>query len=130
MNALLRDDAGRNPYGVEGHIEAPGFLDDSGEMLVDGPLVERVDSCRFRLPARSDDVLDHGVDRGEVAAGQEDPRPLAGERASNRTADCSSRSVDGGILALEQHGPSPFKLAILQDDSDQRKDAVSWGRTN
>ncbi len=38
---------------------------------------------------------------------KEDPRPLAGEGTGNRTADCASRSVYHGVLALKQHFHPP-----------------------
>ena len=80
-----------DPDGIERNIYAPGLLDHFAQMLLDGQRVERVDERRLGRSPGLGDLLSHCLDGGSAATGKEDPCPFAG----NRTADGSSRSVDG-----------------------------------
>jgi hypothetical protein len=84
---------------VEGDVDATGIRRHGGGVLVERVLVERVDLRRLgRSPCGTDP---HG-DRLELRRCAADPGALAGKRASNSAADRSARSVDHGVLVLEQ----------------------------
>jgi hypothetical protein len=75
-------------------------------VLLDGPLVERVDSGRLGHAAPRDDLIGDGLQLGHVASCQEEPGSLACERSGHGAADGASGCVDDCGLVLEQHVPS------------------------
>ena len=79
MNVLVADR-------VEGHIDAARFLGHGVGVLVDGALVQGIDLGRLRLSPCRGYLAGNDVQRPKRAAGQEDPRALAGERSGDRTA--------------------------------------------
>jgi hypothetical protein len=89
--------------GVEGDVDAAGPGGDGVGVLVHGPLVQGVDPGRLDRSPRAGDLGGHQVERGQGAAGQEDPRPLAGEGAGHGRPDRPGPPVDHGRLVLQQH---------------------------
>src|SRR5215207_2852005 len=99
--------------GVEGDVDAPRLLRYGLSMLLDGLLVEGVYSGRLGRSPRGGDLLSHRFDLGKRAAGEKDPRPLAGEGTGDGAADRSSRPVNHRVLGLEQHFRPPLSIGLL-----------------
>jgi len=89
--------------GVEGDVDASCLRSHGADVLLDGPLVERVDSSRLGHGSGGGDLLGHRVERGHGTTGEEDLRPLAGEGTGNRTTYGTAPSVDHSVLVLKQH---------------------------
>jgi hypothetical protein len=79
------------------------LIDHGGEVLLHGVLGERVDVRGLSDAAGSDDLLGDGIGLRRVAAGQEEPCPLAREGSGDGAADRASGSIDHGGLVFEQH---------------------------
>jgi hypothetical protein len=92
---------------VHADVDAAGLGGDGVGVDVDRPLVGGVDLGRLGRPAGATDVGGDLLQAGPGAAGQEHPRPLAGEGPGHRTPDRPAASVDHGVLALEQHDIPP-----------------------
>ena len=88
---------------VEGDVDPAGLRSHGVGMLIDRLLVERIDLGRLGRPTGRADLLGDLLESLPGAAGEEDLRSLAGEGACDRTADRPARSVDHGVLVLEQH---------------------------
>jgi hypothetical protein len=99
--------------GVEGHVDAAGLGGDGVGVGVDGPFVEGVDLRRLDRSARGGELLGHLVEGRQSAAGEKDPRALAGEGGGHGTTDRPGPSIDHGVLVLQQHPrPLPVECAI------------------
>ncbi len=70
-------------------------------MLVNGLLVEGIDSRRLGRPSSGADLLGHLLEALQGSTGEGDPRALAGEGAGEGGADLPSTAVDHGALVLE-----------------------------
>jgi hypothetical protein len=98
----------KSSNGVEGHVDPAGRLGHGVGVGVHGLLVEGVDLGELGRPAGGPDVAGDRLQPGPGPAGQEHPRPLAGERPRHRPADPPRPAVDHGGPSLQQHGHPPY----------------------
>jgi hypothetical protein len=89
---------------VHRDVDAAAVADDGVGVRVDRALVERVQYRGFGAAAVLADVLRDLVQGGPGPPGEEDPRPLAGERPGDSAADRATSAVDDRVPAVEQHG--------------------------
>src|SRR4029450_14127090 len=92
--------------------QRPGPPDDAVDVALDGALVEGVDDGGLRGTAPRADRVGDVLELGLGPAGEEDPRPLAGEGAGDGPADRSARAVDHRDLALQQHRSSVLSARV------------------
>jgi len=93
---------------VEGDVDPSGRRGHSVGVLVDGPLVERVDVRCLGHPSGGADLRGHLAELRLGATGEEDLGSLAGEGTGHRAADGAAPSVDDGVLVLEEHVDPPI----------------------
>lgn len=76
-------------------------------MFVDHRLVEGIDPICLGLSSRGADLLGHLFEALQGSTGEEDPGPLASERAGHRATYGPTRAADHGVPVLEQHFHPP-----------------------
>ena len=96
--------------GVEEDIDPARCAGHRSEVPLDGLLVVRIHLGRLGRTSRRGDLVRHRSHLRERAAGQEEARPLPGERARHRPAERPTCPVDHRALLAEEHGrPHPAR---------------------